>query len=224
MSFAVQPFSVMVTSAGEAITQAGRREERKAQNRAKLLQAARRVFAQKGLGEATARDIVRETDLATGTFYNYFRDKEEVFQALLKEFEERVSAATVPSRRDTSMPLEERIEQGALAFFRVVAGDAELFQVLRRNAGGTYALIPIESLFPSGMEEFEEDLDMWKREGELPGVDLDYLSGAIAGAAMHVAARMLERDPPDPESAARFMARSVIAMIAALAAEPSPAG
>lgn len=223
MSFAVQPFSVTGTSAGDAITQAGRREERKAQNRAKLLHAARRVFAQKGLGEATARDIVRETDLATGTFYNYFRDKEEVFQALLKEFEERVTAATVPSRRDTSMPLEERIEQGALAFFRVVAGDAELFQVLRRNSG-TYAFIPIESLFSSGMEEFEEDLDMWKREGELPGVDLDYLSATIAGAAMYVAARMLERDPPDPESAARFLARSVIAMIAALAAEPSPAG
>jgi AcrR family transcriptional regulator len=55
---------------------AGRREERKAENRAKLLAAARKVFAEKGLGAATARDIVRETDLATGTFYNYFRDKE----------------------------------------------------------------------------------------------------------------------------------------------------
>ena len=37
----------------------GRREERKAQNRAKLLAAARKVFAEKGVGAATARDIVR---------------------------------------------------------------------------------------------------------------------------------------------------------------------
>ena len=64
---------------------AGKREERKAQNRAKLLTAARKVFAEKGLGAATARDIVRETDLATGTFYNYFDSKEEVFTALLEE-------------------------------------------------------------------------------------------------------------------------------------------
>jgi AcrR family transcriptional regulator len=177
----------------------------------------------KGLGEATARDIVRETDLATGTFYNYFRDKEAVFQALLKEFEKRVTAATVPSRRDTSIPLEERIEEGALAFFRVVAEDAELFQVLRRNAG-TYAFARWETLFPSGMEAFQKDLDMWKREGDLPGVDLDYLSAAIAGSAMHVAAQMLERDPPDPEGAARFMARSVLAMIAAVSAQPSASG
>src|ERR671916_450322 len=58
---------------GAATAQAGgRREERKAQNRAKLLEAARKVFAEKGLGEATARDIVRETDLASGTFERGF--------------------------------------------------------------------------------------------------------------------------------------------------------
>ena len=31
------------------------------------------------------RDIVRGTDLATGTFYNYFPDKESVLTALLDE-------------------------------------------------------------------------------------------------------------------------------------------
>ncbi len=207
---------------GDTIAQAGRREERKAQNRAKLLAAARKVFAEKGLGEATARDIVRETDLATGTFYNYFRDKEEVFKALLKEFEERVRDATLPLRRDTSMPLEERIEQGALAFFRVVADDTELFRVLRRNSD-VYAFLPMDSLFPTGMEEFEADLAMWRSEGELPGIDVDYLSAAVAGAAMHVAARMLERDPPDPEGAARFLSTWLLSAIGALA-QPSAAG
>ena len=208
---------------GDTIALAGRREERKAQNRAKLLAAARKVFAEKGLGEATARDIVRETDLATGTFYNYFRDKEEVFKALLKEFEERVSEATLPLRRDSSLAFEERIEQGALAFFRLVAADAELFQVLRRN-GDALAFLPMETLFTTGMEELHEDLDAWRREGALPGVDVDYLSASIAGAAMQVAARMLERDPPDPEGAARFMTRSLLAAIGAVAAQPSPAG
>ena len=67
----------------------GRREERKAQNRAKLLLAARKVFAEKGYGEATARDIVRATDLATGTFYNYFPDQQAAFVALLDEMSEK---------------------------------------------------------------------------------------------------------------------------------------
>lgn len=196
------------------MAQAGRREERKAQNRAKLLAAARKVFAEKGFGEATARDIVRETDLATGTFYNYFRDKEEVFQALLKEFSERVEEVTGASRRDTSLSLEERVETGALAFYRVVAEDAELFHVLRRN--NVFAILPAQTVFPEGMAEFSRDLDIWRREGDLPGVDLDYLSSAIAGAAVQVANRMVERDPPDPEEAARFMSKAVIGLIGSL--------
>jgi AcrR family transcriptional regulator len=63
----------------------GRREQTKQANRAAILAAARDVFAEIGYGAATVRDIVRGTDLATGTFYNYFPDKEAVFRALLDE-------------------------------------------------------------------------------------------------------------------------------------------
>src|ERR687893_1680534 len=87
----------------------GRREERKAHNRAKLLEAARRVFAEKGLGEATARDIVRETDLASGTFYNYFRDKDDAFRALLGEMAERSRAIVRAQRREPGLSVEERV-------------------------------------------------------------------------------------------------------------------
>jgi len=169
-----------------------------------LLAAARRVFAEKGLGEATARDIVRETDLATGTFYNYFRD---------------VRDATLSIRRDRSLTIEQRVERGGRAFFDVVAEEPELFCVLRRNAGAV-AMLPAENLFPAGMDEFSADLDQWSEEGGLPGVDLDYLSAAIAGAAMQVAGRMVERDPPDPAGATRFMTTMVLAAIQTLASAP----
>jgi AcrR family transcriptional regulator len=208
--------------AGEAAAKEGRREERKAQNRAKLLAAARRVFAEKGFGEATARDIVRETDLATGTFYNYFRDKDEVFRALLEEFEQRVAEAVAPTRRDTSLPLEHRIEVGARAFFDVVAEDAELFHVMRRNAGAI-AILPTEVMFSESMADFAEDLELWSREGVLPGVDLDFLSASIAGAAFQIANRMVERDPPDPEDAARFLTRSIVGVIQSLVDGAGPA-
>src|SRR5256885_6060635 len=107
---------------------AGRREERKAENRAKLLAAARKVFAEKGLGAATARDIVRETDLATGTFYNYFRDKEDVFQALLEESSERTRAAVREERLKLDVTLEERVEAAFRAYFELALEDRELFE------------------------------------------------------------------------------------------------
>src|SRR4029077_16288320 len=71
--------------AKHSVLTAGRRELTKAQNRAVILDAARRVFAEMGFATATVRDIIRATPLASGTFYNYFKSKEEVFQAIHDE-------------------------------------------------------------------------------------------------------------------------------------------
>jgi len=82
----------------------GKREQTKVQNRQLILDAARQVFAEIGYGAATVRDIIRATPLASGTFYNYFKSKEEVYQAIRDEValairprlhEERIKAATV---------------------------------------------------------------------------------------------------------------------------------
>src|SRR5579862_2404263 len=84
----------------------GKREQTKVQNREIILDAARKVFAELGFGATTVRDIIRATPLASGTFYNYFKSKEEVYQAIRDEValairprlrEERVKADTVES-------------------------------------------------------------------------------------------------------------------------------
>src|ERR1700743_2413812 len=67
------------------MTASSRREQTKVQNRETILAAARQVFAQLGFATATVRDIIRATPLASGTFYNYFKSKEEVYQALRDE-------------------------------------------------------------------------------------------------------------------------------------------
>src|ERR1700761_859924 len=62
----------------------GKREQNKQANRAALLDAARRCFLEMGYDAVTVRDIVRLTDLASGTFYNYFPDKESMFREILQ--------------------------------------------------------------------------------------------------------------------------------------------
>src|ERR1700709_437008 len=68
--------------AGSQAKLANKRERTKVQNRQLILEAARQVFAELGYGATTVRDIIRATPLASGTFYNYFKSKEEVFQAI----------------------------------------------------------------------------------------------------------------------------------------------
>ena len=193
----------------------GRREERKAHNRDKLLAAARRVFAGKGLGEATARDIVRETDLATGTFYNYFDSKEDVFRALLMELGERARAAVRAQRSRPGTTLEERIHGAYLAYFELAVQDAELFAVFRRNAGAI-AMMPGEGLFQAGVDELFKDLVEWAGEGEIQRVDFGYLATAMVGAGFQVATQLVDRDPPDVDGAARFCTQLFMGGISAL--------
>src|SRR4051794_16446827 len=198
-------------------TRAGRREERKAQNRAKLLDAARKVFAEKGLGEATARDIVRETDLASGTFYNYFTDKEDAFRALLGEMAERSRAIVRAQRREPGRTVEERVANAYRAYFEWAMEEHELFQVFRRNAGAI-ALMPGGDLFEMGVVELFEDLSDWEEAGDLPTVDLDYLATATVAVGFQVATHLVDRDPPDVEGATRFCTRMFMGGVRALAA------
>jgi AcrR family transcriptional regulator len=197
---------------------AGRREERKAQNRAKLLDAARRVFAQKGLGEATARDIVRETDLASGTFYNYFTDKEDAFRALLQEMSERSRSLVRTQRREPGLPVEQRVANAYRAYFEWALEERELFLVFRRNAGAI-AMMPDTGLMEMGIAELFEDLSEWEEAGDIPPVDLEYLATAGVGMGFQVATHLIDRDPPDVEGATRFCTRMFVGGIRALSEE-----
>jgi AcrR family transcriptional regulator len=200
-------------TSGEA--EGGRREERKAQNRAKLLRAARKVFAEKGYGEATARDIVRETDLATGTFYNYFEDKQDVFTALLDEMGEKGRALARAQRRDRAASLEERIAGAYRAYFEWAVEENDLFEVFRRNAS-VIALLPDREPFELGISELVEDLTAWAAAGDIPPGDFEYLAIAGVGMGFQIATHLVEGDPPDVDGATRFCTRMFMGGLRAL--------
>ncbi len=69
-----------------SVSQRGRKtrsERRTLATRRRLLNAARSVFAEKGLNLARIDDITERADVGKGTFYNYFRTKENLIRELL---------------------------------------------------------------------------------------------------------------------------------------------
>src|SRR6266567_4042875 len=58
---------------------------KRARVRIALLTAARQVLITRGYREATITEIVQLADVAAGTFYLHFRDKEDLFTALVHE-------------------------------------------------------------------------------------------------------------------------------------------
>jgi AcrR family transcriptional regulator len=65
------------------------------ERREDLLEAARTVFAAKGIASATVSDITEEAGVAKGTFYLYFDSKEALLGALKERFvDDLVARAT----------------------------------------------------------------------------------------------------------------------------------
>ena len=141
----------------------GRRERTKAANRAAILRAAREVFADLGYGAASVRDIVRRTDLATGTFYNYFPDKEAVFRALVDEI--AVEARALRPRRAPGAPTARGSSSATAyrAYFEFLAsGPQTVFELMRRNAG-TIRTHVRRARVRRGVAELSEDLRRRRR-------------------------------------------------------------
>lgn len=69
-----------------------RRERRKAETRARLLRAARRLFVERGYHATRPQDIARAADVGAGTFYVHFADKRAAFLAFTDEAAEELMA------------------------------------------------------------------------------------------------------------------------------------
>lgn len=63
----------------------------KEERRREILQAAKRVFQQKGFEPTTMKDIVEESGMSRGGVYMYFSSTEEIFQALFALLDEERS-------------------------------------------------------------------------------------------------------------------------------------
>jgi AcrR family transcriptional regulator len=180
----------------------GRRAATKAANRAAILDAARAVFAELGFGGASVRDVIRRTELASGTFYNYFPDKESLFRAVLEASAEKVRARVRAARRD-ARSLEEFVDAGYREYFTFLADDPEAFALMRRNSGTIRAMFD-EPIFGAGIDELAADLRTAMKIGIVPQIDADYMAAAMVGAALEIGVAMVRREPPDVEGATRF--------------------
>ena len=180
----------------------GKREQNAIRNRQAILEAARTVFCEVGYGAASVRDIIRGTDLATGTFYNYFPDKESVLRVLIEEFQ-RELRRRVHEARAQATSLEEMLHSAFLCCFRVFVEDAVILELMLRSAGEIHDLTSATALEPA-VRELAEDLREKSREGIIPPIDIDYLAQAMVAVAAELAFGMLRQKPADVDGAARF--------------------
>lgn len=183
--------------------QNGKRERAKAANRQAILDAARIVFARIGFEATTVRDIVRETDLAAGTFYNYFKSKEDVFEAIARDSTTSFREVLKEVRAST-VDLESYVRAAYHAYFDFLARENE--KAIGQGAPHM-ALIGVRVDTPEMKAVFTEiraDLDRALERTEGLDIDTEYLTAAAVGIARELGDYMLQRRPVDVRGAARF--------------------
>jgi AcrR family transcriptional regulator len=194
----------------------GKRERAKAANRRAILDAARRVFAQLGYETATVRDVIRATDLAAGTFYNYFRSKEEVFEALADDGARRFRPM-LRAARDHAESFEDYLWKAVRAYFQfLIEEHGEPGQPIGKRGP------PVRADTPEMIAVYEEVRDGVGdaiARGLAPRLDPDFLASACIGAAQEVGKAMLARQPADPDGAARFVVQIILGGLPAAAME-----
>lgn len=187
----------------------GKREQTKVQNRQAILDAAREVFGELGYDTATVRDIIRRTGLAAGTFYNYYRSKEEVFAALADEGAKRF-APQLKAIRAQSPDFEVFVRKAIEAYFEFLA-DEHRNWFARRPPDEPHLYIQGET--PEMAAVFNEVRAAMEQAiaGPHSAVsDPDYMAAAAIAVAREIGDKMLERRPIDTRGAAEFATTMIL--------------
>jgi TetR/AcrR family fatty acid metabolism transcriptional regulator len=155
-----------------------------AARRNQILDAATKVFAEKGFHRSTIKDIAKVAGIADGTIYNYFENKTALLMGLLNrlnETEDRAMNLQQATEGDLQTQMYsylrhrfESVEAQGLDLLQVMLSellvDAELReQYYQQILKPTYALA-------------EGSFEKWKTEGRIKGMDTVLMTRIISGA------------------------------------------
>ena len=193
----------------------GKRELTKVQNRQAILDAAREVFGELGYEACTVRDIIRRTGLAAGTFYNYYRSKDEVYVALSEEGARRF-APVLKAQRAAAADWASFV-RGAIGAYYDFLADEHRSWLARRPPGEPHPHIhgqtpELAAVFAEVRAAISEEI---ARSGA-PTVDADYLAAACIAVAREVGDKMLERRPVDTRGAREFAVAMILSGVKGL--------
>lgn len=177
--------------------------KRREKTRARLLESALLVFAQKG-AHALIDDVIAQAGMARGSFYNYFHTNDELMAAVASEINNELLRAIDPVVQRCDDPAE-----------RIASGTRMLLHAVMRFPlyGAFMARLPFPAANSSllGVRFLARDVALgvaarrFGNVGQQMGTDL--LVGVVLSAAYATAREPL--DPDYPDASARAMLRAL---------------
>ena len=156
-----------------------------------ILKVAEKIFSMNGYYETFVEDIIKEAKVGKGTFYRYFKSKEDIYITLLKNillgWEEHAFINPVQLKSDNISDLFKELIKRSIKFF---AENYDLCNIyLHVHRGG------VAQIFYPYINEFErkmlEYITIYLQEGIKLGfvrsdLNIELTSNMIAGAYLRV--------------------------------------
>lgn len=120
------------------------------ERRRRLLDCALTLFVEKGYFDTPVREIIVQSGFGTGTFYNYFHDKEDILKALLEEFAEQI-IEKVDNYYTTEKDIYKRFIETRRIAMEVFSQNEKMSELYSRVAGSSSAI-------DQCLKEFEDKL------------------------------------------------------------------
>lgn len=96
----------------------------------KIIQAATKVFAEKGFYNAKVADVAKEAQVADGTIYLYFKNKDDLLISIFEESMDAFTTAVLSSMEQASGP-EEKLKCFIRLHLDLVRKNQDTAQVLQ---------------------------------------------------------------------------------------------
>lgn len=113
----------------------GKAEENKKQKRSALLSQAFSLFMKKGIANTSISDITQEAGVGKGTFYFYFRDKEDLIEKLIAQKAEQLffHALEGLNQQEEPISVEDSLIYIANDLLEQLIQDSRLLKFLNKN-------------------------------------------------------------------------------------------
>ncbi|MBB1248372.1 TetR/AcrR family transcriptional regulator [Rhizobium sp. G21] len=186
---------------------AKKRSESMEENRARLLAAARKAFAEKGYMAASMDDFTAEAGLTRGALYHAFGDKRGLFAAVVHQVDSEMAARARAIAADAENGWEA-LQKEAAAYIEM-ALDPEVQRIVLLDGP---SVLGDPSQWPSQsscLAETRQAVTALMADGVLKPVDPDAAARLLTGAALNAAlwvAASLAPDDAMPKAIAAFRA------------------
>lgn len=149
------------------------------ERRQRLLECAIDLFIEKGYFNTSVREIIVKSGFGTGTFYNYFIDKEDILKALLEEFAEQIISGH-STYYSTEKDLYKRFVETKRLTMEIFARNEKLSEIYSRVAGTSEAIDNCLKQFEDKLIEFYiKNIEYGINKGAFTNVSVPPVANAI---------------------------------------------